>query len=376
MTQYLDWFRNNEEKIHGTFLALHSMPELGFQEVKTSSYIADRLNSWGFQVKSNFAKTAVLGILSGVEPGPSVCLRADMDALPFYIDGKSCCIHACGHDANTAVVLSVAEAAAEAGFPKKGELIVLFQPCEEKMEGALAVLESGALSRIDYLFSMHLRPSSEIKWGACPAIMHGSTAVSRVDISGKVAHASKPEEGINAITAGAKIIDKVSRIEPRDATPFSLKATRFLSAQGAINIIPAGATVYFDLRAQTNSCMQWLKGELEQIIAQVEKEMGVENKIEYLGEVPAAQLSENATQYARNAIIDVCGEEFLHDPVITPGGDDFHQYMQVMPNISASILGFGASMVGGLHNPMMSFDHDILAIAAEVLATISENILA
>ena len=374
MTDRLEWFRENEARIYRYFDTLHAIPEPGFQEVKTSAFLAGELRRLGYAVQDSFARTAVLGTLETGQSGPVVCLRADMDALTFTVDGETKHIHACGHDANCTEVLAAAAAAAETGFLKHGTLKVLFQPCEETMQGALSVLESGVLNDVDYMFGTHLRPARELESGACPAVLHGAMAVARIAVHGRSAHGARPYEGINAVTAGARIVDAVTKLSPKDETPCSIKATRFETAEGSVNIIPAEATIFFDIRAQTNACMDWLKEQLLRITERIAKETGAGCELCYTGGVPAAEASQEAIAYAEKAIRRVCGGQ-CHEPVITAGGEDFHFYTRHIPGLRASVLGFGAHMKEGLHQPKMSFDRSVLPVAAEVLACVAETIM-
>ena len=367
MKAFSDWFNQNTDWIYNTFKKLHSLPEAGFCEFKTSEFIAGILGTHGWEVKRNFAQTAVLGIRRGDAPGPCVCLRSDMDALTFTLDGKSKCIHACGHDANMTEVLAVAAAASDCGFPEKGTLMVLFQPCEEGMMGALSVVKSGVLKDVDYLIGTHLRPSLELTTGACPAIIHGAMTVAKVTVHGKSAHGGRPKEGINAVTIGSEIVVNVAGIERTDGTPFSIKATRFNTAQGSVNIIPAEVEICFDIRAQTNTCMEELKCELQSICEAACSKYGAVMNIEYTGGVPAAELSPELIDAASDAIRRVYGNDGLHSPVVTPGGEDFHFYTREIPEIKATVLGFGAKMQNGLHNPDMTFDIKVLPLAARTL---------
>lgn len=375
MTDEFEWFRENEARIYCYFDTLHAIPEPGFQEVKTAAFLAEELRRLGYAVKDSFARTAVLGTLETGQSGPVVCLRADMDALTFTIDGEMKYIHACGHDANCAEVLAAAAAAAETGVVKRGTLKILFQPCEEAMRGALSVLESGVLKDVDYMFGVHLRPAKELISGACPAIFHGAMAVAQVAVHGRSAHGARPYEGINAVIAGAKIVDAVTKLVPKDETPYSIKATRFETAEGSVNIIPAEAALFFDIRAQTNACMDWLKEQLLRITENVAEETGAVCDLCYTGGVPAAQVSPEAMAYAEKAIRRVCGDGQCHKPVVTAGGEDFHFYTQHIPGLRASVLGFGAHMREGLHQPNMSFDRSVLPVAAKVLTCVAETIL-
>ena len=113
---------------------LHKIPELAMQEVKTSAYVTKTLQDLGIEVQTGIGgTTGVMGVIKGAEPGPVVLLRADMDALPFTIDGKECAIHACGHDSHTAMLLAAASRLKDR--VKKGTLKLLFQPAEESISG-------------------------------------------------------------------------------------------------------------------------------------------------------------------------------------------------------------------------------------------------
>ena len=121
------------------FHDLHQIPEIGFQEFKTSAYLADKLRELGYKVTTNVGGTGVVGVVKGAEPGPVMLLRADMDALPFVINGEHKAIHACGHDAHCSMVLAAASNLKDK--IKKGTLKILFQQGEETLKGALAVAD-------------------------------------------------------------------------------------------------------------------------------------------------------------------------------------------------------------------------------------------
>lgn len=375
MTDFSHWFQEHKEWIFRCFHTLHATPEPGFQEVKTSAFLAGELRRLGYSVNDSFAGTAVLGTLETGRTGPEVCLRADMDALTFTIDGQQTCIHACGHDANCTEVLAAAAALAENGPLPCGTLKILFQPCEEGMQGALSVIKSGVLDHTAYLFGTHLRPASELVSGACPAIFHGAMAVARLDLHGRSAHGARPHEGVNAVILGAQIVDAVSKLPLPDDTPCSMKATRFLTAEGSVNVIPAETTLFFDLRAQTNDCMDGLKEQLRQTAEALAAEARATYELRFVSGVPASRVSPEAMACAEAAIRRVCGPEQCHEPVITAGGEDFHFYTQYIPGLRATVLGFGAAMQNGLHHPRMSFDLNVLPTAAQVLAVAAESIL-
>lgn len=374
--EFINWFERNEAQIQKYYEDLHDMPEPGFQEEKTSAYLAEQLRGWGWEVRTGFAKTAVLGMKKGEKKGPYVCLRTDMDALSFTIDGRLRQIHACGHDANCAQVLAVAAAAAQTGFPERGTLTVLFQPCEEGLKGALCVVESGVLKDVQYMLSTHLRPQEELPLGkACPSVLHGAMTVAEVEICGKSAHGARPGQGINAVSAGCDLVSRINGIRNIDGIPFSIKATQFRSEPGSVNIIPAKAVITFDLRAQTNERMKELCKELETAAAEACRQFGAEETVRYTGHVPAARDAKEAVQAAAAAIQTVYGKEGCTGPIKTAGGEDFHFYTEAMPWVKATVIGFGADMQYGLHHPQMSFDRRVLPAAAKTLAAALTNIM-
>ena len=154
---------------------LHRMPEPGMKEFKTGAYLADALEKLGYEVTRGVGKTGVVGVVRGKEPGPVVMLRADMDALPFKNeDGSTEYVHACGHDSHSAMVLTAAAELVDK--VKKGTLKILFQPAEETLEGALAVMKDGAIDDVDIALGLHVRPVQDIPAGTCCAAVRHSAS--------------------------------------------------------------------------------------------------------------------------------------------------------------------------------------------------------
>ena len=159
---------SKEARIQETYDALHAMPEVGFEEVKTSAWLAERIKAAGFAVTTGVGGTGIVAVLKGKEAGPVVALRADMDALAHVVDGKDVCVHSCGHDSHCTMVLTAAEELAAAGI-KRGTLKILFQPAEEKLFGATRMIEAGAFGRIlevnaSFLHSSDLDPQKPLNW--------------------------------------------------------------------------------------------------------------------------------------------------------------------------------------------------------------------
>ncbi len=356
---------------------LHTIPEEGFLEVKTSAFLADQLETMGYQVSRNLAgKTGVLGVYdTGVE-GPVVAIRADMDALGHVIDGVRCSRHTCGHDAHSSVVLAAAEELIRSKLIKKGKLKVIFQPAEEIGTGALSVLEAGVMDDVEYIFGSHLRPSEEASFGQIsPAIHYASSSQVTVVFHGKPAHGARPHLGINAIDAATAAIMAVNAIHLRPSDSYSAKATRFICDVGVTNAIPDEATVTWDLRAQFNPTMDELRAKFFSAIEAGAATVGASMEIKGDKTIPAAELDEEATQIVKEAIIEVVGENGLTEPVYTPGGEDFFFYTRQKPSLKAGFFGLGCDLEPGLHHPDMHFNLESLPYGVAVFKNIVLRIL-
>lgn len=370
------YFELKKEKIIETFNYLHSIPEIGFQEYKTSEYLAKRLMTMGYSVKVRIGGTGVIGILDSGKPGPCLGLRADMDALDHEINGQLTHIHSCGHDANMTIVLSVAEALADLKFPDKGELRIIFQPAEETLAGAKALLESKEMEGLDYLIGIHLRPKEELPYGKiAPSVRHGASGIMMIEVTGSDAHGARPHQGVNAIDACSSIIAAANSIRLDPQIPHSLKVTMIKGGGSGLNIIPGKAEMAFDMRAQTNSLMAQLKESLIYTAEKAGESYGAKVSCRLKGEVPAAQDNEEVIEIAKNCIEYVLGGQAVSDYIVTSGGEDFHNYSYEMKNLKTTILGIGADLTPGLHKPDMTFNTQALIDASKVMALIANEIL-
>lgn len=350
------------------FAVLHDIPELGFQEVKTSAYIADALEQAGFKVTRQInGTTGIVAELDSGKPGPVLALRADMDALGHIIDGQQVARHTCGHDGHSSVVLTAAEEIIREGLVKKGRLKILFQPAEELGTGAIAMVEGGALDDTDMLLGFHLRPIEECPKGQAVAAMHYSAcATFEAVFSGQAAHAARPHLGVNALDAAALAVQAVNGVHLSPSLTYSAKATRFLSDAGVTNSIPAEARVCWDLRTAENNAMEQLKQKVTSAITGSAMAVGASVEVTLLKEMPAAILDPQATAVVSQAISEVLGEEGLIAAKTTPGSEDFFHYLRLCPQVKGAFWGLGANLTPGLHHPEMYFDRDALAIGVKI----------
>lgn len=349
--------------VHETFEKLHSMPEVGYKEVKTSAFLADRLEEFGYKVTRNVGTTGILGVLdSGVE-GKNFALRADIDALSYEIDGEDVCIHACGHDANSSMTLTVAKYAAEKGI-KKGKLTILFQQAEEKV-GAVQMIETGLLDDIDEMIGIHLRPVQEAVLGeVTPAMYTGASYFLEMEIDGLVAHGARPQLGVNAIDIANSIITASNSIKEDSRTPYSIKPTQIRSMGNEKNSIPDKVILNFDIRAQNNEVADSIINKVKNIANTTAELFGGKIAGFKQNGVPAADHDAEMVEMTRQAVVEVMGQA-MPDLYVT-GGEDFAYYPRML-KVKTAYIGVGANVDKGLHHPEMKFDHKALDIGVAVL---------
>jgi len=277
--------------------------------------------------------------------------------------------HSCGHDAHSTLVLHTALTLAKLEKPKHTYRFI-FQPAEEKAEGALQMMKDGALNDVEFLGGVHLRPKIEIPYGvASPVILHGSTATLRGTITGTPSHAARPEEGINPIEVASLLIQAVQQVRVRNSKRYSIKITELHSGE-ASNLIPETARFTFDLRADSNEAMDELIGKGQHTIESIAQVTGA--TISYnLGEFsPAAIENQEAMKLAENAIVATLGEENIVPTLVSPGAEDFHFYTLKNPNLVATLIGLGCDLTPGLHHPKMTFNKEALIYGTKILTSL------
>jgi len=355
------------KRVEDIYKTLHGMPEIGFSEYRTSEFMANALQKAGYEVKTGVGRTGVVGVIQGGKPGPTVALRTDMDALSHNVKGKEMCIHSCGHDSHCAMVLTAAEVLATQGV-KVGTLKILCQPAEEILKGALAMIEAGAADGIDILFGIHLRPIQEARTGqATPALYHGASYIMEAAVTGLAAHGARPHLGINAADAAVAVVQAVNAIRLNPVIPWSVKTTRLHAGSSILNVIPDRAELAFDLRAQNNQSVEELIERVKQAVARGAATVGAKAEVTIKGGVPGAEYDPFLVDIARQAITSVLGPEGLLDPIVTPGGEDYHYFTKNVPGLRAAYIGLSCDAEPGLHHPDMHFNLAALSKGVAIL---------
>jgi amidohydrolase len=359
---------------------LHEHPELGFQEVRTAGIVAGKLRDWGIEVTTGIGKTGVVGVLRGARPGRTIGLRADMDALPIdeqtnlpWASKTPGLMHACGHDAHTTMLLGAARYLAETR-DFAGTAVFIFQPAEEGLGGARAMLADGLFDRFpcDEIYGLHNSPYHEpgvvgVKPG--PAMAGANFFDIRVD--GKGCHAAMPETGIDTVVVATALVQQLQTIVARNvpaAQPLVLSVTQ-IHAGAAYNVIPDSATLtgtvrYFDrdLADRVTERMRAICNGLAAAYG-IEISMDMRNVFEVLENDPA--LAEAMVAVAR----EIVGDDAALKSEIVMGSEDFADMLQRVPGAYCTI-GHGGSLP--LHNPGFVLDDEMLPLGSAILARMVE----
>ncbi len=367
--QVKQWAESNRESIVSTYQELHELAEVSWQETKTTAYLCKRLDDIGFSYQTFADQTGIVVTWEGETDGPTVGLRADMDALWQNVEGVWKANHSCGHDAHMTMVFHALRCLKETGFQPKGRVKVIFQPAEETGGGALSLIDKGIIDDVDYLVGIHVRPIQELSFGtASPAIHHGSVAMMRGRIKGLQAHAARPNLGINVVDSLSAVIAAVNAVKPDPTIPTSAKVTKVRAGSDNLNIIPDEAEFGIDLRAQRNEAMDDLIARVTKAVQHAGSANGAEVEIEVAARLDAAVPNPLMEQLVGSAITELFGSEALSAPPVTPGGEDFHFYPTRKPHVKATMVGLGTGLAPGLHHPLMQFNLDALANGVAILA--------
>lgn len=360
---------------------LHAHPELSFQEHRTGAYIADWLGKHGVEVRTGIAGTGVMGLVRGKEGGGTVCLRADIDALPIqerndlpYASTNPGVMHACGHDAHTAMVLTAGRILHELRNEWAGTVLLLFQPGEEKIPGgASLVLGEGALRdpSPDVIMGQHVTPELEVgKVGFHAGPFMASSDELYLTVKGRGGHAAQPEKLIDPIQIAARLLIVLKdefKAWKKDA-PLVLGFGRVI-ADGATNVVPdevkiAGTLRTFDeaLRAEAHA---WLAHKADTLC----RSHGGSCEVEVRKGYPVLVNEEALTARMRDAAVEFLGADQVVEMPQRMGSEDFAFYSQVMP-ASFHRLGTGNPKKGaapGLHTPEFNIPDESMAIGAGVM---------
>ncbi|MGE4432197.1 MAG: amidohydrolase [Sphingobium sp.] len=360
----------------------HRHPELAFGETRTAGLVADRLRSFGLDPVTGIGGTGVVAVIEGAaksaQAGPTIALRADMDALPMQDESgrdwhshTADVAHACGHDGHSAALLGVARHLA-AHPPQQGRVVLIFQPAEENGLGARAMIDDGLLDRFpfDEVYAFHNMPlldsgTAGVRTG--PAL--NGYIVWRVTVEGVGGHGAAFFKAIDPLQAAARLATEISSIVGRYINPAEsgLITVGSLQAGNSHNIIPANATLSGTLRALKPEVQALLYEKLEAACTGIAAMTGCTITVERLAEVPPCVNAPEGADRAATACAAVLGEErVIRDHAPFPFTDDFALFLEAAPG-AYLFLGQDSVMC---HNPAYDFDDRLLPVAASIFATL------
>ncbi|MEK4536550.1 M20 peptidase aminoacylase family protein [Peribacillus sp. FSL K6-1552] len=362
-----------EPQVLEIFRHLHENPEVSWKEFQTTSYISKVIQQNGLEVTSFSDMPGVIGKWSPEDSisNLTIGLRADMDALLQDVDGTFRANHSCGHDAHMTIVLGVLLLLRKMKIFLPGTLKFIFQPAEEVGEGALKIIEKQVLDDVDFLYGLHLRPIQEIKYGqASSGIIHGSADTVFGEIHGFDGHGARPHLTLNAIEVISAIVEQIKGIRLNPQLSYSVKMTQVSAGGENANIIPGSSKFSLDLRAQTNEAMDELIEKVDDVLKKMSDFYQCQISFKHKERVYAASVDQEAAEFMEKAIENTLGAKGLVEPIITPGGEDFHFYTKERPAIKATMLGVGCDLEPGLHHPNMVFNQDAIFTGIEILTRV------
>ena len=372
---------------------LHAHPELGFEEVRTSGLVAERLRALGLEPRTGVGRTGVLARIAGGKPGKTVLLRADMDALPIqeentveYRSQNAGKMHACGHDCHTSILLGVAKRLAAEARDLRGKVVLCFQPAEElggAKGGAEAMIQDGALewAKADAAFGLHV-------WQDLPVGIVGVTSgpwMAAVDeftvtFKGKGAHAAMPHAGRDPVVALAHAVTALQTLASRNADPLKelVVSVTQLRAGSAFNIIPETAWMNGTIRVFDHDTWASVPRDFERVVRGVAAALDCEAHVHYeRGNKPTVNDAAMCA-YARAAATSVVGEANVRHDIRTMGGEDFSSFLERVPGVFIAIGSRNESrgLTYDHHHPRFDVDEQSLRIGAEVLLETTRRYLA
>ena len=365
---------------------IHQYPELGFEETRTSDFVAKKLKEFGIEVYRGLAKTGVVGKISNGD-GPSIGLRADMDALPLEeknsfehastYPGK---MHACGHDGHTAMLLGAAKYLAS-NKNYHGTINFIFQPAEEGLGGAELMLKEGLFDKfpMDSVYGLHNWPGMPAGFfGIGTGPMMASADFFDLTIIGRGGHAAMPEHCIDPIIVASHVISALQTIPSRNTHPVDsvvISVTK-IHAGDAYNIIPDSVGIHGTVRTFLPETQSELPSSILRIAEGVCNAFGATCELNYMKGYPATINSTNESEISEKAAIDLVGrEKIVRNPIPSMVTEDFSYMLQARPGCYVWLgTGPGKGDEGCmLHSSNYDFNDDILPTGAGYWVKLVEN---
>lgn len=380
-------FADMEADLIETRHHLHANPELSFEEAETARYVAEKLESWGYEVTPNVGGHGVVARLTVGESKKGIAIRADMDALPILeetgapyastVPGK---MHACGHDGHTTVLLGAAQYLAKTRR-FNGSVTLIFQPAEEagKPSGAQKMIADGLFERFpfDAIFGLHNHPGAAegaILVRSGPLMASSDTV--NITIKGKGGHASRPHLTIDPIVVACNLVVALQTVVSRniDPTQTAVVTVGTIHAGEAVNVIPEYAKLALSVRCFEPRIRALLEERITKLTHSVVEGFGATVDFQYEHGYPVVVNSEAETDFARTVAEELIGVDNVSTCHLIPGSEDFSYFLEHKPG-SFLRLGNGVNSAI-LHSAKYDFADASLTVGAAMWARLTERYLA
>ena len=374
---------------------IHRNPELAFEEVETARLVKETLEPLGLDVQTGVAKTGVVATLKGEQPGRTVLLRADMDALPIheqndfdFISQNAGKMHACGHDAHTSSLLGTAMILSKLKADVRGSVRFIFQPSEERIPGgAKVMIEEGVLAdgsaspAPQAVFGQHVQPTMPVGTiGVRTGMYMASADEVFITVKGKGGHAAGPHLlGTDTVLVASHILVALQSVIARNCPPDvpSVLSIGKLIADGATNVIPETARMEGTFRAMEEDWRFHAHELIRRVAKHTAEAFGAEAEVEIVVGYPALYNHEAPTELVRRAAEAYVGAENVIELDMWFASEDFAWYLREAPG-SFYRIGTGNEAEGithGLHTPRFTIDEDALRIAPGFMAFLAMEYL-
>jgi amidohydrolase len=365
---------------------IHAHPELGNQEQRTPALIVSVLQPLGFEIRERVGETGVVAVLRGVHPGPTLALRADMDALPLneeaerpYRSTVPGVMHACGHDGHVAMLLGAARVLRALLEDIHGNVKLLFQPAEETYGGASEMVAAGCLKQdppVDAVFGLHIEPFGavgelHVRDGAIMA----SSDIVRVTVQGRGGHASEPHACIDPVPVAAQIITNLQTMVTRgfDVNRPVVISITYVQAGSAFNIIPSEVVLAGTVRTVDPAVRAEMPARIQHLARHTGAAFGASAEVTYVNGSGVVVNHAGFTDFVRQVIGETRGRGAiveLEHPMMS--AEDFGLYLEQVPGTFAFLGARPAHQEPfPLHHPQFDFDERALPVGVEILVTVA-----
>ena len=365
---------------------IHQHPELKFEENRTSDLVAAKLEEFGIEIHRGLAKTGVVGTIRNGD-GPSIGLRADMDALPLeekntfkHASSNPGKMHACGHDGHTAMLLGAAKhLAASKNF--KGTVNLIFQPAEEGGGGGELMIKEGLFEMfpVDSVYGLHNWPGMPAgTFGVGSGPIMAAADMFDLTINGRGGHAALPDQCIDPIVVASQVVSALQTITSRNTHPVDsvvITVTQ-IHAGDAYNVIPDSVRMHGTVRTFQTETRDKIPSSMLRVAEGVCAAYGTTCKLNYMSGYPATINSLPETEISAKAVVDLLGEDkIILNPTPSMGAEDFSYMLEARPGCYVWLgIGPGKGEAGCmLHSSRYDFNDDVLPTGASYWVKLVEN---